>query len=176
MRAKSKKLSAARGFARCEKGVTAVEFAFVGPIFFAMIAATIETGLVFFAGAALDSAVLDSSRLLRTGQAAYRTSEDNFREALCGNLYGIFDCDEVRIAVRKLDDFNAFAMSQPIDPATGNWTLSGGFQPGIGSETVMIEAYYKWPTFFNIPQFNAGQTADGKRLLASAHVYRNEPF
>jgi hypothetical protein len=40
----------------------------------------------------------------------------------------------------------------------------------------MVEAYYKWPTIFNIPGLNAGQTADGKRLLVATHVFRTEPF
>lgn len=168
-----------RSLRRNEDGVTIIEFALVGPIFFLLIGATIETALVFFASATLDNAVLESSRLLRTGQSEYIDSQSNYRDALCGHLYGIFNCNELRVSVRTLSDFNSFTTTDPIDPNTGAWTISNNFPASgsvAGSQVMMVEAYYKWPTFFNIPNLNIGQTADGKRLLASAHIYQNEPF
>src|SRR5690606_36014541 len=85
-------------FLRADRGVTLVEFAVVGPVFFAIIGATLETALAFFAGYALDAAVIDTSRLIRTGQPNYIStiSADNYRAAVCGQLYGIFDCEELR--------------------------------------------------------------------------------
>lgn len=165
-------------FARNERGVTVIEFAILGPIFFALIGATIETALAFFAGYALDAAVIDSSRLMRTGQESYisETSADNYRAALCAELYGMFDCSQLKIAVRPIASFAGFAPSQPINPDTGEWTMTETFQKVEGNKMVMIEAYYKWPTLFNIPELNAGQTADGKRLLAATHVFKTEPF
>ncbi|MEQ8446449.1 MAG: pilus assembly protein [Pelagibacterium sp.] len=166
----------AQRFARSERGVTIVEFAIVGPVFFAFIGATLETALAFFAGYALDTAVIDSSRLIRTGQTTYISSETNYREALCGQLYGIFDCDQLRTSVRPIGDFASFSMTDPIDASTGEWTMNNSYTSAGPLDTMMIEAYYKWPTFFNIPGLNAGQTADGKRLLAATHVIRTEPF
>ena len=132
--------------------------------------------LAFFAGYALDTAVIDSSRLIRTGQSAYISSEANYREALCDQLYGIFDCEQVRTSVRSIDDFASFSMTFPVDADTGEWAMSNSYTSAAPLKTMMIEAYYKWPTFFNIPGLNAGQTADGKRLLAATHVFRTEPF
>lgn len=166
----------ARRFGRSDRGVTAIEFAIVGPAFLALIGATIETALAFFAGYALDTAVIDSSRLIRTGQSAYISSEANYREALCDQLYGIFDCEQVRTSVRSIDDFASFSMTFPVDADTGEWAMSNSYTSAAPLKTMMIEAYYKWPTFFNIPGLNAGQTADGKRLLAATHVFRTEPF
>lgn len=171
-------------FLRADDGVTVVEFAVVGPLFFAIIGATIETALAFFAGYALDAAVIDTSRLIRTGQPNYisNTSADNYRAAMCGQLYGIFDCEELRISVQGIGSFRDFTTTFPLEDDTGSWNFTQNYR-GSGSggsidggEYVMIEAYYKWPTFFNIPGLNAGQTADGKRLLAAAHVLRTEPF
>lgn len=173
-----------RRFLRADDGVTVVEFAVVGPLFFAIIGATIETALAFFAGYALDAAVIDTSRLIRTGQPNYisTTSADNYRAAMCGQLYGIFDCEELRISVQGIGSFRDFTTTFPLEDDTGAWNFTQNYR-GRGSggsieggEYVMIEAYYKWPTFFNIPGLNAGQTADGKRLLAAAHVLRTEPF
>lgn len=163
-------------FARSDRGVTVIEFAIVGPLFFAIIAATIETAITFFAAYALDAAVLDSSRLIKTGQSAYTTSATEYRKALCGHLYGIFDCDEIRISVENIDNFGAFKTEFPLDPATGAWTFSQKHEEIAGNRNIMIQAYYKWPTIFNIPALNVGQTADGKRLLAAAHVFKTEPF
>ena len=171
-------------FLRADDGVTVVEFAVVGPLFFAIIGATIETALAFFAGYALDAAVIDTSRLIRTGQPNYisNTSADNYRAAMCGQLYGIFDCEELRISVQGIGSFRDFTTTFPLEDDTGAWNFTQNYR-GSGSSGsidggsyVMIEAYYKWPTFFNIPGLNAGQTADGKRLLAAAHVLRTEPF
>ncbi|WP_417583969.1 TadE/TadG family type IV pilus assembly protein [Pelagibacterium sp.] len=166
----------AQRFARSERGVTIIEFAIVGPVFFAFIGATIETALAFFAGYALDAAVIDTSRLIRTGQSAYISSEANYRDALCGQLYGIFDCDELRMSVRPISSFANFSTTDPVDPDTGAWTMNNTYTAAQPLQIMMIETYYKWPTFFNIPGLNAGQTGDGKRLLAAAHVIRTEPF
>lgn len=169
-----------RRFRRSERGVTVIEFAIVGPAFFAILGATIETALAFFAGYALDAAVIDSSRLIRTGQSGYlsaSTAGDNYRNAVCGKLYGMFDCDQLRVSVHRINQFSEFDTTYPIDPDTGNWTITPQYPVPIGgNDTLMIEAYYKWPTFFNIPGLNAGQTGDGKRLLAAAHVIRTEGF
>ncbi|WP_332718071.1 TadE/TadG family type IV pilus assembly protein [Pelagibacterium mangrovi] len=168
----------ARLFRRSERGVTAVEFAIVGPVFFAIIGATIETALTFFAGYALDSAVIDSSRYIRTNQTAYFDSPSTYRSAVCGKLYGIFDCDQLRIQVREISNFADFSINLPIDETSGDWRMGVDVAlPAVsGSQNYMVEAYYKWPTIFNIPGLNAGQTADGKRLLVATHVFRTEPF
>ncbi|MAN75762.1 MAG: hypothetical protein CML24_00835 [Rhizobiales bacterium] len=88
----------------------------------------------------------------------------------------MFDCDQIRMSVRAIDDFGSFSMTDPIDPDSGDWTMEDSFASAEPLQTMMVEAYYKWPTFFNIPGLNAGQTADGKRLLATTHVIRTEPF
>ena len=164
-----------RSFALSDRGVTALEFALLGPVFFAIIGATIETALTFFAGYALDTAVIDSSRLIRTGQLTRVASAQDYRTEVCGQLYGMFDCDELRISVKE---FTSFAPSDPVEETSGAWLMPVDqnlpqFKP---STSYFIEAYYKWPTFANIPGLNAGQTADGKRLLATAHVIQTEPF
>lgn len=168
----------ARRFGRSERGATVVEFAIVGPIFFALVGATMETALAFFAGYALDAAVIDTSRLIRTGQEPYISSADDYRAALCGRLYGIFDCNELRVSVSTIGNFAAFDMSSPIDQETGAWTMENApYSRHIdGDQTVVIEAYYKWPSVVNIPGLAAGLTGDGKRLLAATHVFKTEPY
>lgn len=167
----------ARCFRRSQSGATAVEFAMLAPVFFALIGASMETALVFFAGQTLDSAVHDSSRLVRTGQVQQQgMSSEQYKQAICGRLYGMFDCDGLRVSVRQLNALADYSGSAPIDDENGEWTITEQFQPGIGMNTVVVEAYYKWPTIIAIPGLMTGVTADGKRLLSATRVFRNEPF
>ena len=54
------------------KGSAAIEFAFVAPVFFVLLMGIFEAGIMFFAQAALQNAVTDLGRQIRTGQAADR--------------------------------------------------------------------------------------------------------
>ena len=60
--------NAIRRFRRNRRGSAAVEFALVAPVFFALLFAIIETGLMFFAGQVLETGTQDSARLMYTHQ------------------------------------------------------------------------------------------------------------
>lgn len=158
-----------------QSGATAVEFAILGPIFFAIVGATMETAVVYFAGQSLDSAVQESSRLVRTGEA-HSMSADAFRDDLCGHLYGMFDCGAVHLTVEPLGMFENYQATSPMDLETGEMTGEEVYSVGSGSTVMLVEAYYKWPTILNIPGLMVGLTPDGKRLLSATRVFRNEPF
>ncbi len=175
-------------FGRDEQAVTLIEFGILAVPFFTIMAAILETALVFLAGQILDSAVQDSSRWVRTGQAqAAEYDGDEFRAALCGRLYGMFDCtagagERLRIRVAVMDNFTAAAIGYPLstgedcDPDECEWTLVSQYEPGGGGEVVLVQAFYKWPTLVNLPGFNLGSLPDGSRLLGASRLFRNEPF
>lgn len=178
-----------QAFGRDERGVTVIEFAFLAIPFFTLIAAILETSLIFLGGQILDSAVQDSARLIRTGQAQTRTpaySADDFRAAICAGLYGMFDCaagsDKLRVNVTVLADFGAAAIPYPLKigedckPDDCDWTLADTYAPGKGGQVVLVRAYYKWPTIVNLPGFNFQTLPDGSRLIGASRVFRNEPF
>lgn len=174
-----------RSFARDESAATLVEFGILALPFFTIIFAILETAIVFLASQILDSAINDSSRLIRTGQAqSSNYTADDYRDAICGRLYGLFDCNDASkllIRVTTIADFQSATPTTPVDPncnTTGNcqFTVAQTFQPGVGSQVVLVEAYYKWPTVVNLPMFNLATMADGTRLLAAARVFQNEPF
>lgn len=173
---------------RDEKAATAVEFGILALPFFSIIFAILETAVVFFAGQILDSAVNDSSRLIRTGQAQTAAFDaDDYRAAICDKLFGLFDCDDhakLRIKVTTIAgaSFAAANPAPPIPPTcytsgTGcDLTVAETYQAGGGSDVILVEAYYKWPTLVNLPLFNFATMADGTRLLAAVRVFQNEPF
>jgi hypothetical protein len=176
-----------RVFGRNQRAAVAVEFALLALPFFTIIAAILETALVFFAGQILESAVHDSSRLLRTGQAqAAEFDAGDYRNAICDGLYGLFDCDSERMLVKVtvLDEFGAAsaAIAAPVsagcstDPDACDWAIEEAYDPGVGASVVIVQAYYKWPTLVDLPWFNLADQAGGDRLLAGVRVFRNEPF
>ena len=57
-----------RRFRRNRRGSSAVEFALVAPVFFALLFAIIETVIVFFAGQVLETGVRDAGRQLYNHQ------------------------------------------------------------------------------------------------------------
>jgi Flp pilus assembly protein TadG len=177
-----------RNLARDDRGAVAIEFGVLALPFFTVIYAIIETSIVFLAGQMLDSAVQDASRKLRTGQA--QTAGWNaatFRNAICGGLYGLFVCDNLKVKVSVVSSFSSATVSNPIDPDCSpttpdtecGWTaefVSPPYDPGSGSSIVLVQAFYKWPTLINLPGFNLETQAGGTRLLSAVRVFRNEPF
>lgn len=178
-----------QAFGPDERGVTAIEFAFLAIPFFTFITAIVETSLVFLAGQILDSAVQDSARLIRTGQAQTSSpayTPEKYRAAICAGLYNMFDCDvaddKLRVSVTVITDFGAAAVGYPLKTGEDckedkcEWTLADDYKPGKGGDVVLVQAYYKWPTVVNLPGFNLQSLPDGTRLIGASRVFRNEPF
>lgn len=174
-----------KGLLRDERGAVAIEFGVLALPFFTLIYAILETSIVFLSGQIFDSAIQDASRMIRTGQAQNAEwDEEDFREEVCDGLHQLFDCDEVKIKVTKFASFQAATPTPPINPACTasgnevdcNWTITEAYNPGSGSEIVLVEAYYKWPTLLNLPWFNLATQAGNTRLQSAVRVFRNEPF
>lgn len=169
----------ARAFARDQRGVTIVEFALLAVPFFALIGAILETSVVFLASQMLDSAVQDSGRLIRTGQAQLNGYTDtNFRTAICQNLYGLFDCGKLQIKVSTVSDFSSANVISPVDVSKPDapFTIKQTYCPGVGNSIVIVQAYYKWPVFLNFDGFNLQTASDGTHLMGAVRVFKNEPF
>lgn len=164
-------------FARDKDGTTAVEFGLLGLPFFAMIAVILETSLVLLASNIFDSALQDTTRQIRTGQAktASHTIAD-FRAGMCDRLVGLFDCDAIVIVVREVSSFSAANIIDPVDQNTGNWLVTETYSSGDRQTIMVAEAYYKWETFVNIMGFNLATLSDDKFVMGAARVFRNEPF
>lgn len=179
-------LRGGRRFGRDERGATAIEFALLALPFFTIVAATLETALIFLAGQVLDAAVDNAARLVRTGQAqTAEYTQAQFRTAICDGLFGMFNCDDntkLRINVSEVTNFSSVSLGYPLATGTNctaaqcNWTLAEAYGPGTGSEVIQVQVYYKWPTVVNLPGFNFGTLPDGSRLLGATRVFKNEPF
>ena len=170
---------AGKAFLRDDRAVTSIEFAILGLPFFLVIGAILETAIVFLASQVLDSAVQDSGRLIRTGQAQFANyTATNFRAAICSELFNLFNCANLQIKVSTVTDFASATVVTPIDTtqATAPWTLVPSYCPGVGKSIIMVQAYYKWPVMLNFGGFNLQSSPDGTRLLGAVRVFENEPF
>ena len=164
-------------FSKDERGVTAIEFGLLALPFFTIIGAIIETSLIFFASQVLDGAVNDSSRFIKTGQAhAANYTLASYRQAVCDKLYGLFDCNGVKIRVKVINNFASATLAPVTNPSDGNWTLVEQYDHGSSASIIMIEAYYKWPIALSMFDFNMSNMPDNTRLLSAVRVFRNEPF
>lgn len=171
-----------RRFWRADSGTTMIEFALLGPIFFGLLGATLETSIVFLTGQIVESAVQDTGRAIRTGQAQKRgDSLNNFRAAVCSRTLGLIDCSQLHIEITAVNDFASATVKPPVDwncKSKCGWTRPESYSPGQGSSTVLVQVYYKYPLVLTSGFFGLGQSnlADGKRLIGTATVFKNEPF
>lgn len=169
----------ARRFRRDERGAAAIEFGLLALPFFALLFAILQIGLVFFAGQSLDTAVANSARLVRTGQAqqlGYVASD--LTSQICAQVTALFtNCtSNLKLDVRTYATFNSINLSKPVD-ANGNLnTTTFTYAAGHGSDIVVIRAFYEWPVFAQLLSFNLSNLTDGNHLLASVAAFRNEPF
>jgi Flp pilus assembly protein TadG len=171
-------MARARGFGRDRRGATAVEFALIALPFFALIFAIIETALCFFAGQALETALMNASRAIRTGQAqSGSVSAADFKTSVCSYLTYMFNCSSnLYINVQTFSSFSSITLTTPVD-ANGNLATTGyTYDAGSGGEIVVIRAYYEWPVFVNRLGNNLANEPDGKHLLTATVAFQNEPF
>ena len=169
-----------RRFWRNQRGVAAVQFAFIAPLFFCLLFAIIEVALIFFAGQTLETATQDTARLILTGQAQDAgDTQTTFKNSLCGNIIALFNCQSgIYIDVKSYSSFSSIPnpLPAPID-GSGNFSTSGfTYSPGNPGDVVVVRVFYQWPIFVSTLGFNVANLTGGLYLLSSAAVFRNEPY
>jgi Flp pilus assembly protein TadG len=166
---------ALRGLGRDRRGSAAVEFAIIAPVFFALVFAIIETGMVFFAGQVLETGVQDTGRIFYTSQTPTETA---LRAGLCSSVTTLMDCGTTNLCldVRKFAKGVAISLPTVVD-ASGTYNCAVEMPVATDVDiTVVVRAYYKWPLFvtglgYNIANVQRG-TVNNKRLLAAATAVR----
>jgi len=169
------------------KGSAAVEFAMIAPVFFVLLMGTMEAGIMFFAQSALQNALNDTARLVRTGQTAcYTTSGGNcvpmtaaqFRTQLCSEVSTLISgCTSgLQFDVNAYPSgFSGASNSSPLDAGRNLPTLTA-FNVGNACDVVLVRAFYKWPVFTPGLNYFMANMAGSYHLLASAAAFRNEPY
>lgn len=173
---KWRNLPASQSYRQDEGGSVAVEMGLVAFPFFALLFALIETTLIFFASVAMEGAMEDAARMVRTGIAHNDgMNAAEFKTEICTKSPLFFNCDQKLVVdVRTFDEFGAVNADSPIDE---NGNLSNNFQYNIGGagDVVLVRAFYVWDVLTPIG-IGLENMSGGNRLIASSSVFRNEPF
>lgn len=181
----SKKIAtrAAGRFRRNQRGSAAVEFALVAPLFFALLFAIIETGMVFFASQSLETAVQDSARMILTGQAqtANLTKITFKKNVVCAHVNVLFDCaNGIYVDVQSFKStassggFQQVTISDPI--TNGQFVDNTQYNPGGPDDVVVVRLFYQWPLFVTGLGYNIANVGGSKRLLSATAAFKNEPY
>jgi len=81
-----------------------VEFALIGPVFFALLFLSFDFAYDAFSQAALDSAVQATARQIQVGEAQGATSESQLAaNYFCPNAYGLLNCNNVYLRVESIN-------------------------------------------------------------------------
>jgi Flp pilus assembly protein TadG len=157
-----------------------VEFALIAPLFFALLFAVIETGLVFFASQSLETALQDSARMVLTGQAQIaKYDKQSFKKnVVCPNTSVLFDCaNGIFVDVTSYPSssgFGSVAISDPI--SGGNFVDNTQYSPGGPGDIVVVRLFYQWPLFVTGLGYNLSNLGGSKRLLSATAAFKNEPY
>ena len=172
-----RRASAPRSSAQ-QDGAAAVEFGLVAVPFLALTFAIMETAMVFFAGQTLEAAAADSGAPDHDRPGADRgiSAQTAFKNAVCNQIFGLFDCaNGVYVDVKSYTRFAAISMTPPVDqrPAQHH---QHGYTPGGPGDIVVVSLYYQWPIYVSLLGNNLANMNGSKRLLVATAVFRNEPY
>ena len=165
-----------RRFRRNGRGSAAVEFALVAPVFFALLFAIIETGVMFFASQQLETITQESARMILTGQAqtaAYTQAQ--FKTYVCSQIPALFTCANVYVDVESYSSFSSVTINSQID-ANKNFINNMQYSPGGPGDIVVVRLFYQWPLFVTGLGYNISNLSGNQRLLAATAAFRNEPY
>jgi len=166
------------------KGATAVEFAIIAAPFLAVIAALVQTFLLFLAQAQLESAVRASARQIMTGQvqsqdAGLTQAADQaaFRQTVCNKAAILFTCSGLMVDVQVAPQWSSANAAMPTltYDAGGHVTNNWQFNPGNAGDIVVVRVMYLWPSFFGTIAFSTANQPNGDRLIMASAAFQNEP-
>jgi Flp pilus assembly protein TadG len=162
--------------ARSHAGSAGIEFAFVAPVFFLLIFASIESSILYFSQATLQYAVNDAARFVRTGQAQ-ATTQAAFRTRICNDIAPLIPCDaNLQVDMESFPNFTSASYPPPLD-ANGNLNATlTNYQQGTACSVVLVRVFYKWSVMTPLlTPFLSNMTGDF-HLISAAAAFRNEPY
>lgn len=182
----------AKALAACRKGVTAIEFAFVAPVFLLMICGIIEFSVIAFVSTVMESATGITSRLGKTGYAANGlTRQQQIIATINNQTAGLLDPNKLTVTTSVYSSFSNIGQPEPcINPVNppcsgiagtnyvdvngnGQWDSDMG-AAGLGNsgDTVVYIVSYPWSILTPMVGAIIGSTYN----ITARTVVRNEPF
>ncbi len=147
--------------------------------FFFMLFAILELGLVFVTDSTVENAVLETGRLVRTGQAQTAAmSAQGFKDEVCERMSLLAtDCDNrTTIDVRVIDQFRDV---NPPDPMADGETFDDSelvFEAGDPGSLILIRVWYEQPLITPFLSEGLSRLDNGKMVMTATTTFRNEPY
>lgn len=166
--------------ARGKSGSAAIEFAFVAPVLFLFLFGIIETGVLFFASAALQNATDDVGRMIRTGQLTGDVSSATLRDQVCSDIDGLIsygDCTAgLQVDLRTYNDFASatYPSLTKVDGTIDPTKLA--VNTTADCQVVLMRVYYTWTIMTPLMSTLIENIPGGKYLLSAAAAFRTEPY
>ncbi len=152
----------------CKRGVTAVEFALIAPVFFMIMMGIVEVSLVMLTQHLMDNTMFNASRTAKTGYTEDgKTQLDTVVQQVTtelGSLAPLIDVSKISFSYASygsLTDIN--------QPEAGQQNL------GTAQQVVVFTLTYPWH-FFTPIIGNIMGDANRDMTLTSKIVVRNEPY
>ncbi len=164
------------------RGATAVEFAMIGPVFFALIFSALDLGLLQTKIALLETAATKVSRSIYTGAASSGTiTKEGIKIEVCDSMsFIVSDCiNNLSVELTTISDFHSIPTSNakcidsdnPIKPAVQ-------YNPGKANDIVYLRLCLTTNVY--VPGMGLGlsfpKTDSGKFQIISSLAFSNEPF
>jgi Flp pilus assembly protein TadG len=160
------------------RATVALEFAIVAPVFFAVMLAIIDVGMLLTCQANLDTATADAARLILTGQAS--TNGAAFGSQLCSEVSTLMSCSGLTYRVQTGDSFSSMPATYTLGqtgaptgfsayPASISAGNSGG---SLTNDFVLVQVAYQRPWLFTMLGTMMGRSTE---LLVSTIAFENEP-
>jgi Flp pilus assembly protein TadG len=158
-------------------GSAIVEFAFIAPVFFMLLFAVMEIGIIYFAQSTVQHATNDIGRMIRTGQVqGQQLTQAQVRQLVCDKVAPLIPCDsKLYVDVESFSNFGSIVFTPPLD-ANGKMNPLNSFQTGTACSVVLVRVFYAWTVFTPVLTSFLTNMADDKHLLYGASAFRNEPF
>lgn len=163
--------------ARSQSGSAIIEFALIAPVFFLLLFAIMEVGIIFFAQSTLQHGAEDVARMVRTGQVqSAALSQGAMKNKLCASIAPLIPCDgNLYLDVQAFSNFGSMQYTPPLDQ-NGNVKGMNNYKPGNACDVVLVRAFYAWPVFTPVLTPFLKNMSGNKHLVYAAAAFRNEPF
>ena len=158
-------------------GSAIIEFAFIAPVFFLLLFAILEIGIIYFAQSTVQYGTNDIARMVRTGQtSAQGVTQATVRQRVCDDIAPLVPCDgDLSVDIEAFPTFAGVNFSNPLGP-TGSMNSMNNYNPGTACTVVLVRVFYAWPVFTPLLTPFLSNMAGSKHLLYSAAAFRNEPY
>ncbi|WP_297799140.1 TadE/TadG family type IV pilus assembly protein [uncultured Brevundimonas sp.] len=165
------------GKRRVREGATAVEFALVAFPFFVLMLAIFEVASILTVSSLLESAVMNSGRLVRTGQIPANATKEDFIKEVCGRMT-VFEgacLQRLQLDLQPVASFSNPGINDPIKDGVFD-PNDTKFNIGAPRSFMLMRVWYRQPIVSPLLGHAMTRLNNGDTLLHASTAFRNEPY